>query len=131
MSVFFAIRVLATWYAEESTVSKEEINQLIPLFVVSTNNNFSCISERMIEFIGPAYENITADVDNAIVFVKEGGHFAICNYLDALKVYAPEEVVESLVSVLQNILINVKDASLREKLSSIKDSLLRAELLKL
>lgn len=85
----------------------------------------------MIEFIGPAYENITADVDNALVFVKEGGHVAICKYLDALVVYSPEEVVESLVSVLRNIEINVTDASCKNALLEISESLMRVKMLKL
>lgn len=92
------------------SVAKIEIIQILPLFMVVCERRMECLPVHLIEFLGPALENITSDKQISEAVVKLFGHRILAEYLIGEK-ESIQSVKESLVSVLTNLVLNCSQVS--------------------
>ncbi|KAI8825736.1 Neurochondrin-domain-containing protein [Fimicolochytrium jonesii] len=67
------LRLLATWLAEDDTMSTKEIRQVVPVLVSAGRIRLECLNLHPIQFLGPALLNITADPAIRDAFISSGG----------------------------------------------------------
>ncbi|KNC96797.1 hypothetical protein, variant [Spizellomyces punctatus DAOM BR117] len=102
------LRALSSWLAEDDTLSPHEIRHIVPLLVLAGRRRMNSVGVHPMEFLGPAFVNITTDPEIGNIFVDEGGCAMVVDFWSILDSQSPLRL--TLVSILLNIVATNRKA---------------------
>ncbi|KAJ3035102.1 hypothetical protein HDV00_004324 [Rhizophlyctis rosea] len=100
----FSIRASATYLGEVTDLPAKEVSHVIPALVAAARNRLTSIDVHPIEFLTPAFTNITADDETRQLFVDCGGFPILVNYLHSTN--PSIQLATALIGILLNLIVS-------------------------
>ncbi|KAJ3051553.1 hypothetical protein HK097_007433 [Rhizophlyctis rosea] len=100
----FSLRASGTYLGEETDVPAKEVNHVVPALVTAARSRLTSIDMHPVEFLTPAFTNITADDETRQSFVDAGGFPILVNYLQSQN--PPQQIAIAILGILLNVVVS-------------------------
>lgn len=107
-STLLSLRAYSCYISEESEVSVQELERLIPLVIYVSNRTFKSIEIDTMMFITPLLDLITSEPELMQFYLANKGHVSVINWFAAQN-EINEELCIAVTSVLLNIVVSAPD----------------------